>query len=532
MKTILSALLAAAFCTAMACPAMAEDAAAPAVTAEKIAELVKQLGSDDFKAREGAQKELSKIGLPAKAELEKAVKGSDMEVKTRAGQLLVDIAQQEADGRSAAIAKKVMWSSAFKAGATGTPLLVGKVLFAVGDDAIHAIDAAQGKEVWSVPAKANAKFAVGGGVLAYLDEKKLVGVDVTTGKAKWQYEEFGTNQPVGVAADEAGVYATDSAGKLYAVSAADGKEQWKAEGLPGAQVPVCAGKFVLISGAKADPNVAAAAPGGAAAAIAIARVGMPGFGNTTIQAYNAAGGKIAWEYKSDLPVLSVVGGKDAAYLLTQSNLQAVGLAEGKQTWKYDLPEQIILGMQRMIVNGVMTVAQGGASDPILCGDNVYVMLPTQVVGVSASKGEKAVEAKIDPDAGQGGKGVIMNNGNVRIQMFNGGIRGQGTTGGGFAVEDDIAYFPKGASLMALDLKAAKTLWAVKLPTVASGQPVVRDGVLYVALGTQDAKVPANNMRGKMIVNGQIVETGGEEEKDAKDATELKLSPGVHAVKVK
>ena len=51
MKTILSALLAAAFCTAMACPAMAEDAAAPAVTAEKIAELVKQLGSDDFKAR-------------------------------------------------------------------------------------------------------------------------------------------------------------------------------------------------------------------------------------------------------------------------------------------------------------------------------------------------------------------------------------------------------------------------------------------------------------------------------------------------
>jgi hypothetical protein len=50
--------------------------------------LVRQLGSDDFKAREAAAKALLKLGPPARPALEKAQEGDDPEVRRRAGDLL------------------------------------------------------------------------------------------------------------------------------------------------------------------------------------------------------------------------------------------------------------------------------------------------------------------------------------------------------------------------------------------------------------------------------------------------------------
>lgn len=527
MKTIACLSFALALAAFLGGPLPAGEAA-PAAGAEKIQELVKQLGSDDYKVREAAQKELAVIGVPAKAELEKALRGGDMEVQTRAAQLLEEIAQQEAAARSAGIAKKVLWSAAIKGGVTGAPVLCGKVLYALGEDGIHAIDTEKGKDLWVAAAKADARFAVGGGVLAYVDGQALMAVDVATGKAKWKNEGFGTATPSAPAADESGVYVTDSAGKLYALSTGEGKELWKADALVSAAAPVCAGKSVLVTGTPATPQ-AAAQPGQPVAAIARLNVG-----NMVVQAYDAATGKQAWEFKSDRPVLSVVAGKDAAFVLSQSNLAAMDLAGGKQQWKYDLPEPIQAGFQRIVAaHGRIVVSEGGASAPVVCGDNVFVMMASQVVGVSAKTGQKALEAKIKPDGGaDSNKGIQLNAGNVQIQggiAIGGRIRDGGASGTGFAVDNGIVYVQKGNSLLAIDLKAAKTLWSVDLPYAFGGAPVVRDGTLYLALKAVDANAAAGGAKARMIVNGQVVEQGDD---GPKDATELKLAPGVHAMKVK
>src|SRR3954447_23588695 len=57
-------------------------------TAERIAELVNQLGDDEFDKREAASKALAAIGEPARAALQKATSSDDLETRRRAARLL------------------------------------------------------------------------------------------------------------------------------------------------------------------------------------------------------------------------------------------------------------------------------------------------------------------------------------------------------------------------------------------------------------------------------------------------------------
>src|SRR5262249_61473512 len=60
----------------------------PGADAERIAKLVKQLGSDSPDEREKATKELEDIGAPALDALRAAAKDGDADLKTRAGALI------------------------------------------------------------------------------------------------------------------------------------------------------------------------------------------------------------------------------------------------------------------------------------------------------------------------------------------------------------------------------------------------------------------------------------------------------------
>lgn len=83
---------------------------------EKIRELVRQLGSEDFAVREKADQELRKIGNPAVPELEKAAQeAEDLEVRDRAAQILrairEDSTRVEEDRRAAPGAEPPIASS-------------------------------------------------------------------------------------------------------------------------------------------------------------------------------------------------------------------------------------------------------------------------------------------------------------------------------------------------------------------------------------------------------------------------------------
>lgn len=79
--------------TVMAIPA------APATDQAKIAQLVTQLGSDNFRKRDAAKKELDAIGEPALEALGKAAKSTDMEIANNASALIAKIEARAENSR-------------------------------------------------------------------------------------------------------------------------------------------------------------------------------------------------------------------------------------------------------------------------------------------------------------------------------------------------------------------------------------------------------------------------------------------------
>jgi hypothetical protein len=74
-------------------PASAEERRDQTPSAERIAELIQQLGHDEFATREVASEELKEIGLPAFAALEAAGKNPDREIRYRSQRILALVRQ-------------------------------------------------------------------------------------------------------------------------------------------------------------------------------------------------------------------------------------------------------------------------------------------------------------------------------------------------------------------------------------------------------------------------------------------------------
>lgn len=81
--------------------ARAEETATPPGSGA-IAELVRQLGSDDFKVREEASRQLLKIGLPAREALLEGMKDRDLEIRRRCRELMPAIAEAHRQAKLAA----------------------------------------------------------------------------------------------------------------------------------------------------------------------------------------------------------------------------------------------------------------------------------------------------------------------------------------------------------------------------------------------------------------------------------------------
>src|SRR5690349_761355 len=106
-------LLAPALALGWAAPVRGADP--PKADAEQIAQLIKQLGSDEFEAREKATKDLEAIGTPALEALREAAKNGEPEVKTRATAILAKV-------EKTAVAEKLLKPTKLKLSFKDTPL--------------------------------------------------------------------------------------------------------------------------------------------------------------------------------------------------------------------------------------------------------------------------------------------------------------------------------------------------------------------------------------------------------------------------
>jgi len=122
-----------------------QPTSAPAVTPERIAALVKQLGDNSAAKREQATDELAKIGLPALPALHEASKSDDAEVVHRARLLRTAITK-------AAIANNegLLWKTQLPDGFNRTLHLAGDMAVVHNDDDgnLHAYALADGTKKW------------------------------------------------------------------------------------------------------------------------------------------------------------------------------------------------------------------------------------------------------------------------------------------------------------------------------------------------------------------------------------------------
>src|SRR5258708_19125262 len=91
--TLLTLILGLGVGTVLAVPS------SPGVDQGKITQLITKLGSDNFREREAANKELDSIGEPALEALRKAAKSTDMEIANRAAALIGKIEQRGENAR-------------------------------------------------------------------------------------------------------------------------------------------------------------------------------------------------------------------------------------------------------------------------------------------------------------------------------------------------------------------------------------------------------------------------------------------------
>jgi eukaryotic-like serine/threonine-protein kinase len=126
----------------------------------------------------------------------------------------------------------------FKEAIIGTPVLDGDTLFipfASGDDGIIAYDLLDGSTVWeaSIGSVESAPLLIGGRLYAATITGRLFCLDKTTGAIIWMFSVPVDRMPVAIHSSPASdgeiiIFGCDD-GKLYAVSALDGRMVWNIE---------------------------------------------------------------------------------------------------------------------------------------------------------------------------------------------------------------------------------------------------------------------------------------------------------------
>ncbi|MFB3893387.1 MAG: PQQ-binding-like beta-propeller repeat protein [Phycisphaerae bacterium] len=537
-----------------------------AVSPEKVAELVKQLGDGDYKARDTAQKELTEIGEPARAELEKAAASNDLEVKQRAGAILAEIHRLDMLRASQAVEKKHLWAFEVKGGALGSPVVADGKAFIVGADRkVYAVDVKTGKEVWKYADVGDGPMPLGepvvtdGLVIVSDRSKALHAIDASTGKLSWKFESQpagnqnqNQNQAQQVKQAQAmvmiaraggvdGIGQPSAAGgrvfvmdmndkQLHAIDARTGKRAWEVN--PG-QMPV--GRL-------------------AAGDNAVCVTGMDG----SLTAFNPKTGDKLWTEKNIVNPTGLAVNGDMVCYVSQDSLVAREAATGKETWTYKLPNPAAAAggngafMAQAWVNGRMLGNTGGSDGPLAIADGaIHVLAGEDMLAVDAKTGKKkwqyAIVAKDkeekadDQPQGQGvirqqvvvqggvGGQIVFNNGGAVVRMVI-GPNGQMIMEGASmslspVVGPETAYVANSDGILAVSLKDGRRLWKLKTSQVA-GRGVLADGVLYF-----NTTEPAAGNIGFVNVApaGQAVQPEDAKEGDKPSA---KDTPGLHALNVK
>ena len=510
-----------------ACSAAAEAEQAPATQPDQaaIAELVRQLGSDSWQTRNGAQERLIEIGEPAMEEVIKALNSNDLEVRERAQTIAAAIRKNLLEEQSKAILKNTVWKSPIKAG-VASPAAVAK-----------------------------------GIVCVVTFDWEVLGLDAKTGKAKWNFDGFAEDQNnpgpriiIGsgsVAAPlivEGMVYVASQYGRVHALDLETGELKWRTVSKDGFGLPAVAGGVLYVGGVNGGFFALDAANGKAkwrfdlkagccARPVVIGDTVCIADREGNVLALDAAGGKKKWQCGPlDKSPELADGGKGVLLVRTADALVAMEVAkQGTQKWRSPLPAATVnaAAINFMVAPQVgamrgglglapaakkAAVPQLGEESFLVAGDEVYVLVGDQVFALDAATGKQ--RRRYEPqlkhkDAAQGGNIVIQGGGAIVLggqgRLIVTG-RGRGTLRPP-CVAGEMLYAGSAEGLHAVDLKTGAEVWKIETKEPVVCRPTVAGGVVY--FGTAKAS------RGIVVAGGNPPKMNRGSDQTALQAVRLK-----------
>jgi len=161
-----------------------QPTSAPAVSPQRVAALIAQLGDASVTRREQASRELAKVGLPAVAALRRAAVGDDPEIAARAKLLLTAIPRAAIENDAC-----LRWKAELPAGRNlGLVAAKDTAVFHGGDGKLHGLSLADGSQKWE------REWNVGNPFLSLLGDTlvchswgvPILALDPASGKVIWQ----------------------------------------------------------------------------------------------------------------------------------------------------------------------------------------------------------------------------------------------------------------------------------------------------------------------------------------------------------
>lgn len=470
-------------------------ATSPALSPAEIQKLIEQLGNNNFRIRDAAQKKLIDAGEGAKAEVELALKSDDLETRQRAKLILEEIQRTIREQATKRLLSAFVWNFPTSPGLTGSPTVIKGVTYVV-----------------------NAK------------ERKLYAVDCKTGKELWTFDELeGGSTTYRLLTGDGAILIADSTNTVQAVDLQSHKVAWKAE------APVAEGNPVDTT-VPAKPaiinNARYAAPLVTSGVLAV-----PGLRGAGLFGYDLKTGKRLWK-DSQTPLLMAANGDEifcvaldgmgyvldaktgkksdlgkeqlfelnelsklsgvilrdhVAIVRTAGTVQAFDTKAGKKLWSYDLPaleansldalaeryaSLTIISRGVVVDNHGMDIADGAA----------WILQGTELIALDVATGKKKAQhtlSLLEEDADNPKSKMVLSS-TLRQNMM---VTGPST----LVIDGGRAYIRYYNGVHAVELSSGNLLWSLPMVFPVTGRVVLADGVAYFNTTMQYRAPPAGDI---------------------------------------